>query len=87
MCRLCHPVPIDIVYTWVNGSDPELIKNITHYKGLLEKQYNASSYAYFWLFWLIRLIWFEFIRQKKRKIITKFLYLIFVVVKNPTFSN
>ena len=22
--RLCSPVPIDIVYTWVNGSDPRL---------------------------------------------------------------
>ena len=27
--RLCSPVPIDIVYTWVNGSDPKLIAGTT----------------------------------------------------------
>ncbi|XP_071441865.1 N-acetylglucosamine-1-phosphotransferase subunits alpha/beta [Hetaerina americana] len=26
--ELCHHVPIDIVYTWVNGSDPELQKEL-----------------------------------------------------------
>ena len=30
--RLCLPVPIDIVYTWVNGSDPRLLKEIRSYK-------------------------------------------------------
>jgi len=30
--RLCLPVPIDIVYTWVNGSDPRLIKALNNYK-------------------------------------------------------
>ncbi|CAD5119659.1 DgyrCDS8253 [Dimorphilus gyrociliatus] len=41
--NLCHPVPIDIVYTWVNGSDPELIKDVYLQRRLLEKQYNAAS--------------------------------------------
>jgi len=30
--RLCLPLPIDIVYTWVNGSDPRLIKALNNYK-------------------------------------------------------
>lgn len=32
----CYPgsrhLPIDVVYTWVNGSDPSLLKNIEYYK-------------------------------------------------------
>jgi len=30
--RLCLPVPVDIVYTWVNGSDPVLLKRLNSYK-------------------------------------------------------
>jgi len=30
--RLCLPIPIDVVYTWVNGSDPRLLKELQHYK-------------------------------------------------------
>ncbi len=30
--RLCLPMPIDVVYTWVNGSDPVLIEQLTYYK-------------------------------------------------------
>ena len=30
--RLCLPTPIDIVYTWVNGSDPRLLKELHNYK-------------------------------------------------------
>jgi len=30
--RLCLPIPVDIVYTWVNGSDPRLLKELQHYK-------------------------------------------------------
>jgi len=30
--RLCLPIPIDIVYTWVNGSDPRLLKELHSYK-------------------------------------------------------
>jgi len=30
--RLCLPVSVDVVYTWVNGSDPRLLKELQHYK-------------------------------------------------------
>nr|CAD7401693.1 unnamed protein product [Timema cristinae] len=30
--QLCQKVPIDVVYTWVNGSDPILIKQIAKYR-------------------------------------------------------
>nr|7S6N_A Chain A, N-acetylglucosamine-1-phosphotransferase (GNPT) alpha (GNPTAB) catalytic domain,N-acetylglucosamine-1-phosphotransferase subunit beta [Danio rerio]7S6N_B Chain B, N-acetylglucosamine-1-phosphotransferase (GNPT) alpha (GNPTAB) catalytic domain,N-acetylglucosamine-1-phosphotransferase subunit beta [Danio rerio]7SJ2_A Chain A, N-acetylglucosamine-1-phosphotransferase subunit alpha,N-acetylglucosamine-1-phosphotransferase (GNPT) alpha (GNPTAB) catalytic domain,N-acetylglucosamine-1-phosph len=30
--RLCLPMPIDVVYTWVNGTDPKLIKEVTELK-------------------------------------------------------
>jgi UDP-N-acetylglucosamine-lysosomal-enzyme len=26
--RMCLPLPIDIVYTWVNGSDPQLLADL-----------------------------------------------------------
>ena len=26
--RLCQDTPIDVVYTWVNGSDPVFLKNL-----------------------------------------------------------
>ncbi|XP_064599893.1 N-acetylglucosamine-1-phosphotransferase subunits alpha/beta-like [Liolophura sinensis] len=41
--RLCLPVPIDVVYTWVNGSDPELLMNLKRYKLELEKELNVSK--------------------------------------------
>lgn len=41
--RICLPLPVDIVYTWVNGSDPKLIKELNVVKQALEKQMNASS--------------------------------------------
>ncbi|XP_033105239.1 N-acetylglucosamine-1-phosphotransferase subunits alpha/beta-like isoform X2 [Anneissia japonica] len=30
--RMCLPIPIDIVYTWVNGSDPRLIEDLNRVK-------------------------------------------------------
>jgi len=30
--RLCLPIPIDIVYTWVNGSDPRMLLELHSYK-------------------------------------------------------
>jgi UDP-N-acetylglucosamine-lysosomal-enzyme len=33
---MCLPQPIDIVYTWVNGSDPLLLKNLAALKLQLE---------------------------------------------------
>lgn len=29
---VCPPVEIDVVYTWVNGSDPELVDSLDHWK-------------------------------------------------------
>lgn len=26
--RLCQDIPIDVVYTWVNGSDPVFLNNL-----------------------------------------------------------
>lgn len=26
--RLCQDIPIDVVYTWVNGSDPIFLNNL-----------------------------------------------------------
>ncbi|KAF7701832.1 N-acetylglucosamine-1-phosphotransferase subunits alpha/beta [Silurus meridionalis] len=36
--RLCLPMPIDVVYTWVNGSDTELLKDLHTFKLQLEEE-------------------------------------------------
>lgn len=41
--RLCLPGPIDIVYTWVNGSDPQLIEELNKVKESLMLQLNLTS--------------------------------------------
>lgn len=41
--RLCLPQPIDIVYTWVNGSDPVLIKELNIYKEKVTKELGNTS--------------------------------------------
>jgi len=41
--RLCLPVPIDIVYTWVNGSDPRLLKELRHYKETTLDDVNTTQ--------------------------------------------
>ncbi|XP_076815402.1 N-acetylglucosamine-1-phosphotransferase subunits alpha/beta-like isoform X2 [Clavelina lepadiformis] len=38
--RLCSEVPIDVVYTWVNGSDPLLIAELN--KAKLQQDFNAT---------------------------------------------
>ena len=40
--RICLPQPIDIVYTWVNGSDPILIANLNKVRKDLEKELNKT---------------------------------------------
>ena len=40
--RLCLPGPIDIVYTWVNGSDPKLIKELSEVKAKLISELNTT---------------------------------------------
>lgn len=38
---VCYPV-IDAVYTWVNGSDPEWLKEMLFYKEKWNKSHNIS---------------------------------------------
>lgn len=33
--KLCQYVPVDVVYTWVNGSDPEFLEDLKHAKEIL----------------------------------------------------
>ena len=40
--RLCLPLPIDIVYTWVNGSDPKLLADLQKLKLEIELQQNRT---------------------------------------------
>ena len=40
--KLVYP-PMDVVYTWVNGSDPAWLKEKNYYKGLYNKEYNITS--------------------------------------------
>jgi hypothetical protein len=39
---LCYPV-IDAVYTWVNGSDPEWLKQMLYYKSLTNKRNRTTQ--------------------------------------------
>ncbi|CAN7998761.1 unnamed protein product, partial [Ixodes hexagonus] len=41
--RLCQHVPIDAVYTWVNGSDLELVRNLSAIRKELALETNKSS--------------------------------------------
>ncbi|XP_010072382.1 PREDICTED: N-acetylglucosamine-1-phosphotransferase subunits alpha/beta, partial [Pterocles gutturalis] len=38
LCRLCLPMPIDVVYTWVNGTDVELIKELQQVREQMEEE-------------------------------------------------
>ncbi len=40
-CRLCLPMPIDVVYTWVNGTDVALLKELKTVKEQLEEEQRA----------------------------------------------
>ncbi|XP_030635121.1 N-acetylglucosamine-1-phosphotransferase subunits alpha/beta isoform X2 [Chanos chanos] len=39
--RLCLPMPIDVVYTWVNGSDTQLLKDLRVVRDQLEQEQKA----------------------------------------------
>ncbi|XP_038170948.1 N-acetylglucosamine-1-phosphotransferase subunits alpha/beta [Arvicola amphibius] len=39
--RLCLPMPIDVVYTWVNGTDLELLKELQQVREQLEEEQKA----------------------------------------------
>ncbi|XP_006888600.1 PREDICTED: N-acetylglucosamine-1-phosphotransferase subunits alpha/beta [Elephantulus edwardii] len=39
--RLCLPMPIDVVYTWVNGTDLELLKELKQVREQMEEEQKA----------------------------------------------
>ncbi|KFO30294.1 N-acetylglucosamine-1-phosphotransferase subunits alpha/beta [Fukomys damarensis] len=41
--RLCLPVPIDVVYTWVNGTDLGLLKELQQVREQMEEEQKAMS--------------------------------------------
>ena len=41
--RLCLPVPIDVVYTWVNGSDLLLLNELKSYKETLSTEVKTAA--------------------------------------------
>lgn len=43
--RLCSPLPIDVVYTWVNGTDPKLLNQLRTLKLNIEEELNITSDA------------------------------------------
>lgn len=38
LCRLCLPMPIDVVYTWVNGTDVELLSELQQVRKQMEEE-------------------------------------------------
>lgn len=42
--RLCLPMPIDVVYTWVNGTDTDLLKDLRAVRQRLEEEQKALRY-------------------------------------------
>ncbi|KAK6972947.1 N-acetylglucosamine-1-phosphotransferase subunits alpha/beta, partial [Biomphalaria glabrata] len=40
--RLSAPLPIDVVYTWVNGTDPDLTRQLELVKISLEEELNVT---------------------------------------------
>lgn len=43
--RMCLPLPIDVVYTWVNGSDPQLLADLAAVRARGGRPGSASSRA------------------------------------------
>uniref|UniRef100_A0A8C0RHA4 N-acetylglucosamine-1-phosphotransferase subunits alpha/beta n=2 Tax=Canis lupus familiaris TaxID=9615 RepID=A0A8C0RHA4_CANLF len=41
--RLCLPMPIDVVYTWVNGTDLELLKELQQVREQMKEEQKAMS--------------------------------------------
>ena len=42
--KLCQHVPIDVVYTWVNGSDPVFLQNLEKYVPILDVNTAVSRF-------------------------------------------
>ncbi|XP_076277614.1 N-acetylglucosamine-1-phosphate transferase subunits alpha and beta isoform X1 [Lasioglossum baleicum] len=43
--KLCQHVPIDVVYTWVNGSDPIFLKSLKEHVPILDVNTAASRFS------------------------------------------
>lgn len=43
--RLCLPMPIDVVYTWVNGTDTDLMKQLRGVREQLEEEQRTLRYC------------------------------------------
>ncbi|KAK2588199.1 hypothetical protein KPH14_004236 [Odynerus spinipes] len=43
--KLCQHVPIDVVYTWVNGSDPNFIRSLHKYIPITDSNTVASRFS------------------------------------------
>ncbi|XP_017756705.1 PREDICTED: N-acetylglucosamine-1-phosphotransferase subunits alpha/beta [Eufriesea mexicana] len=43
--KLCQHVPIDVVYTWVNGSDPVFLKNLKEHVPIMDINTAASRFS------------------------------------------
>lgn len=42
---LCPPMPVDVVYTWVNGSDPILLSNLQKYQTIAAEEARLAKVA------------------------------------------
>lgn len=45
LAELSPPMPVDIVYTWVNGSDPRLLTELEHYQKIFFEEERAAKLA------------------------------------------
>lgn len=45
LLRLCLPMPIDVVYTWVNGTDVTLLKELKTVKEQMEEEQRALRWV------------------------------------------
>uniref|UniRef100_A0A674CV08 N-acetylglucosamine-1-phosphotransferase subunits alpha/beta n=1 Tax=Salmo trutta TaxID=8032 RepID=A0A674CV08_SALTR len=43
--RLCQPMPIDVVYTWVNGTDTDLMEQLRGVREQLEEEQRTLRYC------------------------------------------
>ncbi|XP_017890690.1 N-acetylglucosamine-1-phosphotransferase subunits alpha/beta [Ceratina calcarata] len=43
--KLCQHVPIDVVYTWVNGSDPAFLKSLKEHVPIMDVNTAASRFS------------------------------------------
>lgn len=43
--QLCQHVPIDVVYTWVNGSDPVFLESLQKHVSIMDLGVTASRFS------------------------------------------